>query len=174
MTDTGKRELDAGDMVAALQAFSGDTQPENGIAEIEQLAQAAIGHRLYTVLVLHRASLQVERIYSSNPDAYPAGGRKDMRDTEWGQIVLERGEPYIGRDSTDIRSHFADHETISALGLASVLNMPIVYDGQVLGAMNLLDREEHYTEADLKPGRLLAIALLPALCMLQTPPPSPA
>ena len=174
MTDTGKRGIDAGEMIAALQAFTSDAQPQNGIAEIEHLAQAAIGHRLFTVLVLHRASMQVERIYSSDPDAYPAGGRKDKRDTKWGRMVLERGEPYIGRDSTDIRTHFADHETISSLGLASVLNMPIVYGGQVLGTMNLLDKEAHYTPADIEPGRLLANALLPALCMLQTPPPSPA
>ena len=56
------------------------------------------------------------------------------------------------------------------MGLESVLNMPIVYGGRALGTINLLAGPGHYTEADVEPGRLLAGALLPALCLLQDAP----
>ena len=122
----------------------------------EQAAQDVIGHRLFTIMAFHADSVEVQRLYSSNEDAYPTGGRKQKRDTAWGRQVLDRGEPFIGRSGDDIRANFNDHEVILGLGLESVLNMPIRWDGQTLGTVNLLHERGYYTHEHLAPARELA------------------
>ncbi|MEM8743608.1 MAG: GAF domain-containing protein [Pseudomonadota bacterium] len=122
----------------------------------EQAAQAAIGHRLFTVMAFHADSVEVQRLYSSNEDAYPTGGRKQKRDTAWGRQVLDRGEPFIGTTADDIRAHFNDHEVILGLGLESVLNMPIQQGGNTLGTVNLLHEAGYYTPGHLTATKELA------------------
>jgi len=105
-----------------------------------------IGHRLFTLMVIDRTTNEAARVYTSNPTAYPVKGRKPLGDlTDWGTQVLSRAEPFIGRTADDIRSVFPDHETISALGCASVLNLPVTLDGITLGTVNLLHEAEWYT-----------------------------
>lgn len=118
-------------------------------AAAELAANAAIGHRLFTIMAFHADSVEVERLYSSNQEAYPPGGRKQKRDTAWGQQVLERGEPYIGSTANDIRANFNDHDVILGLGLESVLNIPVKFEGQTIGTMNLLHDKNYYDTSHL-------------------------
>ena len=61
---------------------------------------AAIGHRLFTVLLRHADAS--ERRYTNQPVAYPVGGRKPVTPSEWTERVFVRRQPYIGRDAADI------------------------------------------------------------------------
>lgn len=53
-----------------------------------------------------------------------------------------------GKNSEDIRSVFFDHELIASLGCASVLNLPVRWDGKVIGSLNLLHQAHHYDDVD--------------------------
>lgn len=132
-------------------------------AAAELTAKEAIGHRLFTIMAFHADSVEVERLYSSNQEAYPPGGRKQKRDTAWGQQVLERGEPYIGSTAHDIRANFNDHEVILGLGLESVLNVPIKFEGQTIGTMNLLHDENYYDISHLAVATEIATILAETL-----------
>lgn len=107
-------------------------------------------------MAFHADSVEVERLYSSDEEAYPTGGRKQKRDTAWGRQVLDRGEPFIGRSADDIRANFNDHELILSLGLESVLNMPVRRGDRTLGTVNLLHTEGYYTADHLAPAREIA------------------
>lgn len=107
-------------------------------AAADAAAQATVGHGLFTVMRLHRDAMEVERLYSSQPDAYPPGGRKPKKDTAWTTQVLKRGKPYFGTGPNAIRSAFNDHATILALGLDCVINVPVVRDDVVVGTVNCL------------------------------------
>lgn len=121
----------------------------------ETVAQTLIGHRLFTIMRFDAERMLVERIYSSNPEAYPIGGRKPKRDSEWRKHVLEEGKVFIGHNADDIRWVFEDSELILSLGLHAVLNVPIKSAGQVIGTMNLLDRTAHYTAQDAEFGAVI-------------------
>lgn len=129
---------------------------DEAFAALSEAADHLIGHRLFTIMAFDEDAIEVERLYTSNPDAYPTGGRKKKKDTAWGRQVLEQGKPYIGHTANDIRTHFNDHELIIGLGLESVLNMPIRLAGRTLGTMNLLHGLNHYDEADLPAARMLS------------------
>lgn len=119
-------------------------------------AGTIIGHKLFTVMAFHESAMEVERLFSNQPDAYPTGGRKKKRDSEWGRQVLERGKPYIGRSADDIRKHFNDHRVILKLGLESILNMPIRIGGKTVGTINLLHEADYYSEQDIASAQLIA------------------
>ncbi len=142
--------------------------PEGAFARVAEAAQAAIGHRLFTVMRFDRDAMTVERLYSSDAHSYPPGGRKAKRDTPWGRQVLEQGRPFIGRDAGDIRAHFNDHALILGLGLESVLNVPVQVCGRTVGTMNLLHAAGHYDEPHVARGRVLA-GLLAGPLLLAAP-----
>lgn len=126
-------------------------------------AGALIGHKLFTIMAFDADAMEVQRLYSDNMQAYPAGGRKKKRDTAWGRQVLEEGKPYIGHSADDIRTHFNDHEVIIGLGLESVLNMPIRSGGCTLGTMNLLHERDYYGAEDTQIASLIAGLLVAPL-----------
>ena len=129
-------------------------------AAVEAGLRDLIGHRLFTLLALSPSGAEVERFYSSDPDAYPLTGRKTVGDTPWGRLVLDGKQPYLGRNAADIRWAFGDHELIESLGLRSVINIPILQTGKLLGTMNLLDAEDHYDQDDLRVATLFGVYLV--------------
>ena len=124
------------------------------------------GHILFTVLVHHAEARESERLYTNRPEAYPVGGRKPVTDHPWMRQVMQSGQPYIGRNRTDIQYVFFDYELIWSLGCESVLNMPVRWRGTTLGTLNLLHRSGHYTEAHLPQVQLMAALAVPAFLVL--------
>ena len=68
-----------------------------------------------------------------------------------------------GTEPADIVSAFDDHATILGLGLGSVLNIPVVFEGRCVGTMNLLHQAGWYRADDERTGLTLAAFLIPAL-----------
>ena len=135
-------------------------------AALDQHMSEIIGHRLFTLMVIDRATNEAARLYSSNPEAYPVKGRKPLGDlTTWGEQVLQRGEPYIGYTAEDIRSVFFDHAIIEGLGCASVLNLPVTSEGTVVGTVNLLHEAGWYTPDHAGRGAPFAALLAPSFAV---------
>jgi hypothetical protein len=153
--------------IAAVIAAHGDTsQPGATFRTIDAALAATTGHILFTILIHHPGLKESERFYSNMPDAYPVGGRKPVTDRPWMQRVIGGGEPYIGRTREDIKDVFFDYELIWSLGCESVLNMPVRWQGQTLGTLNLLHKAGWYSESDVAMTRLFAHLALPAMSLI--------
>jgi GAF domain-containing protein len=139
-------------------------------AAADALVQRAIGHKLFTVMRVHEAVQEVERLYSSDPRAYPVGGRKKKADTPWGRVVLTEGRVFVARTPDEVRRAFADHELIFSLGIGSIMNVPIGVAGRRLGTMNVSHDADWFTPEDAEKGRVIAALLAPAL-LAATPHP---
>jgi hypothetical protein len=118
-------------------------------------AQRRFGWKLFTAMRT-LPSGEVERVHTSNPDAYPLAGRKPRRDTPWSRQVLVRGEPYYANDAAGIRFAFEDAEKILGLGLGAVMNLPVKEGGRVLGTLNFLREAGGYRPEDLEDAMKLA------------------
>jgi len=145
-------------------AVAGGGQPEATFRALDHAMAAAIGHRLFTVLLRHPT--ESERRYTNQPAAYPVGGRKPITPSPWTEQLFTRREPYIGRTAADIRAVFFDHELILSLGCESVLNVPVAWDGRVLGTLNLLHEAGWYGAADVRTGLAFAALAVPAYLAL--------
>lgn len=108
-----------------------------------ELHKATGGH-LFTVTVLDRKAGLAQRVYSSHPEMYPVSGTKPMSQGAWTEMVVERGETFVANTVAEFAIYFPDHALIESLGCKSALNVPVV-DGQVIGTVNILDREHFFT-----------------------------
>lgn len=158
---------DPAQAIAAVLAAQRDTnQPAATFAAIDHALAATVGHKLFTIFINHPALGEGERFYSNMPQAYPVGGRKTASVAPNMTKIHRDGIPHIGYNRADIIAAFADHELIFSLGCESVINMPIFWNGQGIGSMNLLHQAEWYTEADFPLVQLFAALALPAALMI--------
>jgi hypothetical protein len=138
-------------------------QPGALFAALDKAMGRAIGHRLFTILVVHPGAQQSQRYYSNMPNEYPVGGRKPINPTPWFQRILGAGECYIGYNYDDIRDVFFDHELIKSLGCESVINVPVRWNGATLGTINLLHHANWYNEADVPVAKMFGALAAPGL-----------
>lgn len=146
MTVSAEAQLEVLDNVAHVLA-EGD-RPALYKA-VEEGLQQLIGHKLFTLLIVLPGAKEVQRIWTSNPEAYPLTGRKTMGDTPWGDLVIKQRKPFLGKDMGAIRWAFFDHELIASLGLGSAINVPICRQRELLGTIAILDAEGHMDEDKL-------------------------
>ena len=152
-------------MATCIDAMLAAGQPAPLYRAIEKAMAELIGFKLFTILVATPEGDRVRRTYTNNAQAYPVGGFKPMATSPWGDMVIRGKRPYIGRNAEDIRWAFFDHELIASLGLASVLNTPIVWNDRCIGTMNLLDAAEHFVPAHAAIARNFAQLLVPAMML---------
>ena len=151
-------------LLSVTNAIAQDASPEAAFRAVEAATRELIGHKLFTILVRREGGEEVERVYSSNPEAYPVQGRKRMGPTPWGALVLEQKQTFLGPDKSAIRWAFPDHELIESLGLGAVINVTAIQGGEVLGTLNLLDTEGAYTaQEQVDIARAFTPFLIPAL-----------
>ena len=140
-------------------------QPDTVFKAFDAIAKKLVGHELFTLLYVDGS--EVARIYSNRPTEYPVSGRKPMGPTPWGKHVMEGKQSYLGKDKAGIRWAFFDHELIESMGLGSVINVPAIYDGKVVGTINLLAPEGHYREEHIAPIEAIAPLLVPGFLAAQ-------
>lgn len=138
-------------------------QPQTLFRAVEAVAAETIGFRLFTIMAYDARQHEVERVFTNMPDVYPIGGRKKKRGTAWATQIMQELRPFRGQTSDDIRNAFDDHAVITGMGLGSILNIPIAYDGECIGTMNLTHVENWYTREHEDAGLLLGSFLAAAL-----------
>jgi GAF domain-containing protein len=144
---------------SSLNAFARAVEqaagPEATYRALEDIAHACVGVKLFTLMTFDRNSGLASRCYSNMPDAYPTSGTKTVDSDRWSMQVLDGRRNFVANDIRAIADVFDDHELIRSLGCESVLNVPIVVGGDVLGTINMLHEAGFYT-----PERELAAEIL--------------
>jgi hypothetical protein len=132
------------DPIATALAAAED-QPATALAALGRLAETVTGARLVTLMTVDPAGGEAERIYTNMPDAFPLAGRKPMNPTHWRRTVIDRKAIFVANSIEAIAEVFPDHPTILSLGCESVMNLPAVVRGRVLGTLNCLGGRGHFT-----------------------------
>jgi GAF domain-containing protein len=141
-------------------------QPQAAFAALWQLTRETVGVKLFTVMAHDGRKGVASRIFSNMPDAYPVSGTKPANVTDWSRQVIEKKQIFVANDIEGIRAVFDDHELIKSLGCESVINVPIVVGGEVLGTINCLHEAGFYTNDKVEAAE--ALKLPGAVCLLLT------
>lgn len=112
---------------------------------LNQMAEQQVGARLFTLMMFDAEKRQSCRIYSSQPDAYPVQGTKQLNETYWADIVFDRHQIFVANSIDKISEVFPDHQLIRSLNCESVVNVPIIVGGKVFGTFNCLHQAGYYT-----------------------------
>jgi len=137
-------------------------------AAVDEWVGAVLRQTLCTVNRYEPSRERLTRLYSSDPASYPVGSSKDKSGTSWGRHVLHERRIFIGEGTDAIRQAFDDHKTIQALGLKSVINVPIVAQDSCMGTLNLLMRSEAIDDAMVQWAKLAALLATPGFLFLRT------
>ena len=112
-------------------------------------ACAALGTRLFTVTVQDLKLDVARRAYTSHPVEYPVSGTKPLTRDGWYDYCITGQQTFVANTTPEFAKYFFDHALITSLGLGSCINIPLVEGGQVLGTVNLLAEEHHFTPEKL-------------------------
>jgi hypothetical protein len=159
---TSKRDLTLVD-INAIMGLAAEKPDRETYKAVEQLAKETCGWRLLTILKYVEKDAVVERISSSDEEAYPLGGRKPLDKIATSHGAMERGGIFLAATKADVKEAFFDHELIFSLGITAIMNVPIRHAGRRLGTLNFCGEEGDYAEREMAIGRVLAGLLVPAL-----------
>jgi len=106
---------------------------------------------LFTVSTQDIAAGLARRAYTSHPVEYPVSGTKPLTRDGWYDHCITGRRTFVANTTPEFARYFFDHALITALGLGSCINMPVADGPHVLGTVNLLAQEHHFT-----PERLTA------------------
>ena len=112
---------------------------------LHEFAAAKMGVKLFTVMTLDLARGLAQRVYTSDPDAYPVAGSKPINRDRWFEIVHDEKRCFVANTLVEIATVFPDSEKIGSLGLGSVINLPVLVEGELAATVNMLDIEHYYT-----------------------------
>lgn len=155
-------EPDLQPFVAAL-AMAGP-QPHLACAALQALAETLVGVKLFTLMSFDAETGAAARFYSNMPEAYPVSGTKPVNTTDWSRQVLREQQTFVANDIEGIAAVFYDHELIRSLGCESVINVPVVIAGGVVGTVNCLHEAGFYTPERV--ARAQALKLPAAACLM--------
>lgn len=150
--------------VETIQAMTGAEADRMAIYRtVERIAAETVGFVFLTTLRYNEAEACVERLHSSNEQAYPVGGRKPLSKIKESHQALDSGEVFLAPDREAVKRAFFDHELIFSLGSTAILNAPIRLGGRRLGTLNFCGVENTYGAAEVRKAKLLAGLLIPSL-----------
>lgn len=158
-----KHTLEVADLERLAMALRVKDQPAEIFRAVHAVAASAIGAKLFTIMSYDARRHEVERVYTNMPGVYPLGGRKRKRGTAWSTQILQDLRPFRAETVQGIRDAFDDHAVMTDMGLGSILNIPIAYDGICVGTMNMTHVESWYTRRHEELGMLIGSFLAPAL-----------
>ena len=126
-----------------------DASSQDLFVALHRLYEDAVGVKLFTCSQFDLEAGKAERIYTSDPVAYPLTGLKDIVPNRWTGIVLDQRMPFLAENIEGLRDVFPDHEKIEALGLGAAINLPTFVGGRMFGSANLLDTDNSYSRETL-------------------------
>jgi hypothetical protein len=159
----GKRPLTLEDIADVSKLSAEASGAEAVFRLVERISAETMGWRLFTILRYVEAEGVVERVFSSEPETYPVGGRKRLASFPTNHGAMQQGEVFLAATKASVRETYADHESLFALGVTAILNVPIRHAGHRLGTLNLCGEEGMYGAAEVGRGRILGGLLVPWL-----------
>ena len=112
---------------------------------LQRLAERTVGVKLFTFMTVDMAAEVARRAYTSDAANYPTSGTKPIRYDSWFDIVHKERKYFVANTIADIAKVFPDYELINSLGCQSVVNMPVVIGGELIGTVNMLHEDGYFT-----------------------------
>ncbi|OCX63799.1 hypothetical protein BFP70_11935 [Thioclava sp. SK-1] len=150
------------DLAALLTAQAQANQPQTVFRAVQDACAERFGFRFLTVLKDLPGTGNVMRMHSSEPD-YPIGALKPMGLTDWGRVVLDGGQPWLGNSREDVLWAFPDAELILSKGCEACACAPVLWAGRCVGVLSLNAERDAYCTDDMHDMTLIAQTLAPAL-----------
>ena len=160
---TTLRALTLEDAAGVLRLSADAADAGEVYARVDALVRETVGYKLLTVLRFVEETQEVERLYSSDPKAYPVGGRKQLATINKDHSLAASGQVFLAANPDEVKRTFPDYGLIFSLGAGAVLNAPIRHAGRRLGTLNCCGVANAYRDEQVEAAKILASLLVPTL-----------
>lgn len=147
----------------AEQLRNRELKPMQVWQEAEKALLSFYDITLFTVLFYDKKTNLLWRLFSNNQTINAIGGKKRATNSKWSVTVLKHGEVFIAPDKSALMEVFSDAPFLISYGCESVLNVPVKYQGRVIGSLNLLHKEHSYDRGNISPALIISQMLVPYL-----------
>jgi hypothetical protein len=157
-------------------ALGAATTCDDALMAIHRALVTVVGHNLLTVNIDATQpddppdEVQLQRLWTSDPCAYPVGGRKRKTFTPWTRKLLQRAEVFIGEGDAELAVVFEEHKSIAELGLHSVVNVPLLHGARCVATFNVLGTRSQWFAHEVAAIRLLALLAAPWILRARVAP----
>ena len=149
--------LSAAEVETIASALASIDTRDAVLRAVEKIAAQRMPLVVFSASTCLAKSMEVERIYSSQPVVYPLGTRTNKRETSWGRQVLQQRKTFVGEGELEMAAAFDDKQAMSSIGVRSIINVPIVVRDRCLGVLNFGRAIERVGSADVTLAGLLAV-----------------
>jgi transcriptional regulator with GAF, ATPase, and Fis domain len=162
--DTGEaKDLYEG-LLHVLETLTEPNQPKAVLEMVSKVLAKLTGYKLFTVMTIEEGTLEAERVFTSDEVVYPLQQLGTIPRTEWTEHVIFRRQAWVGKTLDDVCAAYPDYvDIIKRLGCSSSINSPVVFNGKVIAVLNMLNKEQCFTEEDVKTIQPFAALLGPVL-----------
>ncbi len=101
--------------------------------------------------------IRLRRFFSSEA-RYPVNGTKLKTSTPWTERIFLRGLPFVGEGAEVLALHFDDFAQMRSMGLASVVNVPLLRERTCYATFNVFGTRARWTQQEVLGIQLLALA----------------
>lgn len=122
---------------------------------IADIAREKMAVSTFSATTCRPEALELERIFSSRPDAYPVGARKSKVGTSWAQHVMRDRKVFVGEGALEMAAAFDDQQRMASLGIRSIINVPILVGDRCIAVLNFGRDVERIEPADVHLARCL-------------------
>ena len=128
--------------------------------KIANLIKSRLGYKLLTFTVIDKSQTFVERVYTSNNKIYPLMGVKKIPQNEWKKKVIKQKHNFFLNSRERIKEIFYDYDIIFSLGCGSIINYLVLFQGKILGTINILHKEGYYKKKHIKELKIYSNLLI--------------
>jgi hypothetical protein len=126
------------------------------------------GYDLFTILAPNDDGKRLDRLYSTNHEQYPLGAADEVKDDIWFRRLFVEKRSIVANTMDEIGEWLPDYAIFIEQNYFSLLNLPVVFNGQTIGLINMMGASHHFDEAALEQIErtlpLAALAILGSLC----------
>lgn len=141
-------------------------QPGTIFRVFDEIVQRQAG-RIFTTMLLVCPDGLGERVFSTDPVAYPMPHRKPFPESGWKEQVIEAARPSLSRNMQEYLQVHIGRVVFEALGAGCLLNMPAVHAGAVVGVVNIGAVEHAYDASTVAMLTPLVAAIAPSFALLR-------
>jgi hypothetical protein len=99
----------------------------------------------------------LQRYYSSHASNFPVKGRKHKTLTPWTKTLFVDGDIFVAEGEEALSQTFDDYPEMRALGLNTVINVPLLKDRLCYATFNVFGKRGRWQADEISAMRLLAL-----------------
>jgi hypothetical protein len=139
---------------------------DSALAQIDQIRRVIAGPGIFSIQLNvtttrdPRNELLLQRFYASPSAAgrWPVNGVKRKTFTPWTETLFVRGLPFVAAGADAMARAFDDYDQMQALGINTVVNVPLLRDNLVYATFNVFGTSGQWQQHQVLGLRVLALA----------------